>query len=35
MGLVWYYRTSNPRMAALGRSTLGRLLDDSEVTRDL
>jgi aminoglycoside phosphotransferase (APT) family kinase protein len=27
IGLVWYYRESNPGMAALGRSTLGRLLD--------
>ena len=25
MGLPWYYRTSNPQMAALGRSTLARL----------
>jgi aminoglycoside phosphotransferase (APT) family kinase protein len=28
MGLVWYYRISNPSMAALGRSTLDRLLGD-------
>ncbi|WP_262296178.1 aminoglycoside phosphotransferase family protein [Microvirga sesbaniae] len=28
MGLVWYYRRTNPRMSALGRSTLSRLLDD-------
>ncbi len=26
IGLVWYYRESNPSMAELGRSTLGRLL---------
>jgi len=28
MGLVWYYRTSNPAMSALGRSTLSRIVDD-------
>ncbi len=28
IGLVWYYRVSNPGMSALGRSTLARLLDD-------
>lgn len=28
MGLVWYYRESNPGMSALGRSTLARLLAD-------
>jgi aminoglycoside phosphotransferase (APT) family kinase protein len=28
LGLVWYYRASNPGMSALGRSTLGRILDD-------
>ncbi|WP_180898179.1 aminoglycoside phosphotransferase family protein [Martelella soudanensis] len=28
IGLVWYYEQSNPDMAALGRSTLARLLDD-------
>jgi len=28
MGLVWYYRTSNPAMSALGRSTLRRIIDD-------
>ena len=28
MGLVWYYRTTNPAMSALGRSTLCRILDD-------
>lgn len=31
MGLVWYYRLSNPAMATLGRSTLSRLLDDPEI----
>ncbi len=31
MGLVWYYQTSNPRISALGRSTLNRLLDDSGI----
>lgn len=31
MGLVWYYRESLPGMSALGRSTLGRLIDDPEV----
>jgi aminoglycoside phosphotransferase (APT) family kinase protein len=29
IGLVWYYRDSNPPMADLGRSTLARLLDAS------
>jgi aminoglycoside phosphotransferase (APT) family kinase protein len=28
MGLVWYYRDSNPGMSALGRSTLGRVMSD-------
>jgi aminoglycoside phosphotransferase (APT) family kinase protein len=28
MGLVWYYRTSNPAMSALGRSTLTRIVND-------
>lgn len=28
MGLPWYYRTSNPPMAALGRSTLARLVGE-------
>ncbi|MDQ1544595.1 MAG: hypothetical protein QOK08_2233 [Actinomycetota bacterium] len=28
MGLLWYYRESNPGMSALGRSTLSRILDD-------
>jgi aminoglycoside phosphotransferase (APT) family kinase protein len=31
MGLVWYYRDSNPAMSALGRSTLARILVDREV----
>lgn len=26
MGLVWYYRDSNPAMARTGRRTLGRIL---------
>lgn len=29
IGLVWYYATSNPTMAELGRSTLARLLGDA------
>ncbi|MFD5215698.1 aminoglycoside phosphotransferase family protein [Microbacterium sp. NPDC058345] len=32
MGLVWYYETSNPTMAQLGRSTVSRLLGDQEIT---
>lgn len=28
MGLVWYYELTNPRMSALGRSTLARILAD-------
>ena len=31
MGLVWYYRTSNPAMAWLGEKTLARLLEDDEL----
>ena len=31
MGLVWYYRESNPGMSALGRSTLHRILSDPEL----
>jgi aminoglycoside phosphotransferase (APT) family kinase protein len=31
MGLVWYYRESNPGMSALGRNTLERILSDPEV----
>lgn len=34
MGLVWYYRDTHPRMAALGRSTLGRLVTSAEVGAD-
>lgn len=32
MGLVWYYRITNPGMAQLGRSTLERLMSDRELT---
>lgn len=35
MGLVWYYQTSNPEMAQLGRSTLTRILHDAELRRTL
>jgi aminoglycoside phosphotransferase (APT) family kinase protein len=31
MGLVWYYRDTNPTMSALGRSTLCRILEDPEI----
>jgi aminoglycoside phosphotransferase (APT) family kinase protein len=31
MGLVWYYRLTNPAMSALGRSTLDRILEDGEI----
>lgn len=31
LGLVWYYRETNPGMSALGRSTLRRLLSASDV----
>jgi aminoglycoside phosphotransferase (APT) family kinase protein len=31
MGLVWYYQPSNPAMSDLGRSTLRRILDDTEI----
>ncbi|MET3174439.1 UNVERIFIED_ORG: aminoglycoside phosphotransferase (APT) family kinase protein [Arthrobacter sp. UYCu721] len=31
MGLVWYYRNTNPGMSALGRSTLQRILEDLAV----
>lgn len=34
MGLVWYYRDSNPEMSALGRSTLSRILSDPEISCD-
>lgn len=30
MGLVWYYRGTNPGMSSLGRSTLARILTDRE-----
>ena len=29
MGLVWYYRSTNPAMSTLGRSTLARILDET------
>lgn len=32
MGLVWYYQTSNPGMAQLGRSTLTRIVNDAELS---
>lgn len=32
MGLVWYYRITNPAMSALGRSTLKRILADPDVS---
>jgi len=32
MGLVWYYRDSNPEMSMLGRSTLSRILSDPEIS---
>jgi aminoglycoside phosphotransferase (APT) family kinase protein len=35
IGLVWYYRLTNPRMSELGRSTLQRLVDDSEISGEL
>ncbi|BCG79464.1 aminoglycoside phosphotransferase family protein [Mesorhizobium sp. 113-3-3] len=31
MGLVWYYRLTNPAMSVLGRSTLSRILDDPDI----
>lgn len=31
MGLVWYYRESNPVMAELGRSSVARVLEDEDV----
>lgn len=31
MGLVWYYRETNPTMSELGRSTIARLLEDPVV----
>lgn len=30
MGLVWYYRETNPGMSTLGRTTLARILNDSQ-----
>jgi aminoglycoside phosphotransferase (APT) family kinase protein len=33
MGLVWYYPKTNPMMAALGRSTIDRLLGDDDLRR--
>lgn len=35
IGLVWYYRLTNPRMSELGRSTLQRLVDDPEISGSL
>ncbi|TLP92361.1 aminoglycoside phosphotransferase family protein [Nesterenkonia salmonea] len=35
MGLVWYYESSNPTMAQLGRSTLTRICADAELSRAL
>lgn len=31
MGLVWYYRETNPGMSALGRTTLTRILDTASL----
>jgi aminoglycoside phosphotransferase (APT) family kinase protein len=31
MGLVWYYRQTNPVMADLGRTTLARIMTDPDV----
>ena len=33
MGLVWYYRTTNPGMSALGVSTLARIVADPDLAR--
>ncbi|MHA7155872.1 phosphotransferase [Arthrobacter sp. TMN-50] len=33
MGLVWYYKETNPMMNALGRNTLQRLIEDSSTPR--
>lgn len=33
MGLVWYYHRTNPAMAAFGRTTLQRLIEDPEIPR--
>jgi aminoglycoside phosphotransferase (APT) family kinase protein len=35
MGLIWYYRTSNPGMARLGHSTLERIVNDDELRSSL
>jgi len=29
MGLVWYYRDSNPPMSRMGRRTLARIVADA------
>lgn len=31
IGLVWYYEQTNPAMSALGRSTLARIVADTEI----
>lgn len=31
LGLVWYYATSNPRMSDLGRGTIDRILESTEL----
>ncbi|XBH23242.1 phosphotransferase [Jonesiaceae bacterium BS-20] len=31
MGLAWYYQKTNPGMSSLGKTTLTRLLNDTEV----
>ena len=33
MGVVWYYHRTNPTMAAFGRTTLQRLIDDPAIPR--
>lgn len=33
LGLVWYYEKSNPTMSALGRTTIGRILDAEDKGR--
>ena len=33
IGIVWYYRNTNPGMSALGRSTLDRLMADDDAGR--
>ena len=32
MGLMWYYRETNPGMSALGQTTLSRILNDPELS---